>query len=102
MKEKELNGDINIRNSQKVDFFDRYYALIKDSDAILIINEEKKHIKNYIGGNTLIEMGFAYVLKKKIYLLNGIPKKCERMHYVDEIVDLKPIILNGDLSKISP
>jgi len=73
-----------------------YYQEIKKSDAVLILNFDKNNIKNYIGGNTLMEIGFAYVLKKPIYLLNPIPK----MTYSDEIFAMKPIILNGDLSKI--
>jgi hypothetical protein len=102
MKTKDKEGDINLRNSQKIDFIDRHWNLIKSSDAILVINEKKKGIDNYIGGNTLIEMGFAYVLRKKIFLLNPIPERSSIMHYVDEIIDLKPIILNGNLDKINP
>ncbi len=45
-------------------------------------------------------MGFAYGQGKKIYLYNPIPEKSEKMHYVDEIKEMKPIIINGDLSKI--
>ena len=41
-------------------------------------------------------MAFAYILNKKIFLLNGVPK----MSYSDEIYATKPIILNGDLSQI--
>jgi predicted RNA-binding protein with PUA domain len=41
-------------------------------------------------------MAFAYVLDKKIFLLNPIPK----ISYSDEIYAMKPIILNGDLTKI--
>jgi len=46
----------------------RYYEIIKECDAILVLNLEKNKIKNYIGGNTFLEMGFAHVLNKKIYL----------------------------------
>jgi predicted RNA-binding protein with PUA domain len=65
-------------------------------DAILILNLEKNGIKGYIGGNTFLEMGFAHVLNKKIFLLNPISE----MGYEDEIVAMKPVILNGDLDKI--
>jgi len=41
-------------------------------------------------------MSFAYILKKKIYLLNPIPD----MIYTDEIIAMHPIVLNGDLTKI--
>lgn len=94
-KEKETNGDGFVRKV-KDDVIKRYYNLIKDSDAILVVNLEKKGIKNYIGGNTLMEMGFAYVLDKKIYLLNPVPE----IGYKDEILAMQPVILNGDLNKI--
>lgn len=42
-------------------------------------------------------MGFAYVLKKKIFLLNPIPE----LSYSDEIKAMKPIVLDGDLKKIN-
>lgn len=95
-KEK-LGGDISLREAVEADFFKRYFELIGRSDCVLVINVEKNGQPNYIGGNTLIEMAFAYVLDKNIFLLNPIP---ENKYYKDEIIDMKPIILNGDLSKI--
>ncbi|MEZ4103203.1 MAG: hypothetical protein R3B55_01395 [Candidatus Paceibacterota bacterium] len=92
------NGDFNLRQEQPVDMIERYWEFIKTSDAILVLNLEKKGIKNYIGGSTLMEMGFAYGFEKKIYLYNPIPERSERIHYVDEIMDMDPIVLNGDLS----
>ncbi|MEX2405238.1 MAG: hypothetical protein WD579_01405, partial [Candidatus Paceibacterota bacterium] len=74
-----------------------HYAHILESDAILVINIEKKGIQNYIGGNCLIEMGQAYVNDKKIYLLNNIPTN---LPYVDEIEAMDPICLDGDLSNM--
>ena len=43
-----------------------------------------------------LEMGFAHVLGKKIFLLNGIPD----MHYKDEIRAMQPVVLDGDLNGI--
>ena len=73
-----------------------HFEKIKKSDAILVCNFDKHGIKNYIGGNSFLEIGFAYILGKKIFLLNPIPK----MHYEAEIIGMEPIILNGDLTKI--
>jgi len=70
-----------------------YYEEIKNSDAILVINIERKGIRGYIGGNSFLEMGFARVLNKPIYLWDGIPE----MSYRDEIEAMQPIIINGDL-----
>ena len=95
LKEKETNGDDNFRKNQE-DLIKRYYNLIKESDAILVVNINKNDIKNYVGGNTFLELGYAYVLEKPIYLLNDIPD----MLYTDEIKAMEPIIINGDLNKI--
>lgn len=83
----------SVRHKLEHELIKDYYFKIKDSDAILVINEPKNEIENYIGGNSLIEMGFAYITDKKIYLLNGIPQ----MNYTDEIVAMQPICLKGDL-----
>lgn len=78
------------------DYIKWYYNAIKKSDAVLIVNLDKKDKKNYIGGNVLMELGFAHVLDKQIYLLNDIPKNS----YKDEIIAVKPIILHGEIKKI--
>ena len=85
------------KRKKDYDLIRKYYRKIQESDAILVINEEKNGIKNYIGANTLIEMAFAHVLDKKIYLLNGFPK----FDYpLEEVIAMEPVILNGDLGKI--
>ena len=63
-----------------------------------MINKDKNGIKNYIGGNSFLEMGFAYVLGKKIYVLNPLPE--ELPIFYQELVAMQPIVLDGDLSKI--
>jgi len=78
-------------------FIKWWYNCIKNSDAILVCNFDKNGIKNYIGGNTLMEIGFAHVNDKKVFLLNPIP---EDVSYVDEIKAMVDVVLNGDLSKI--
>ena len=91
----EIKGEDKWRKLQ-IDPLKTYYNEIKKSDAIIVINKDKNNIKNYIGGNTLIEMAFAYVLNKKIFLLNPVPK----ISYSDEIEAMKPIIINGNLKKV--
>lgn len=73
-----------------------YYSMIKNADAVLVVNCDKGDIKNYIGGNSFLEAGFAHVLNKKLYFLNDIPD----VAYGDELKALQPIILNNDLSLI--
>jgi nucleoside 2-deoxyribosyltransferase len=83
-------------NKLSNNLYKKYHELIKETDAILIINKTKKEIEGYIGANTLIEMAFAKALDKKIFLLHQIPE----MEYTDEIKASTPIILNGNLEEI--
>lgn len=69
---------------------------IEWADSILVLNYSKNEIENYIGGNTLIEMGVAFYLKKKIFLYNSIPE----INYKEEILGMKPIIINRQLDEI--
>ncbi len=81
------------------DYIKWYYNAIVNSEAVLIVNMDKNGQKNYIGGNALMEMGFAYVNDKKIFMYNSWPQKDE-CKYLDEIEAMQPIIINQDLSQI--
>jgi hypothetical protein len=74
-----------------------HYEKIDWCDAILVINHEKGGIQGYVGGNTLIEIGVAFYLKKKIFILNPVSSE---LSYKQEILGMKPTMLYGDLSKI--
>ena len=93
---KEMHAE-SVKNKVEHDLIRDYFNEIKDSDAVLIVNKDKNKIKNYIGGNSFLEMGFAHILNKKIFLLNDIPE----MIYTDEIEAMQPIVLNGDLTKLN-
>lgn len=73
-----------------------HFNKVAAGDVVLIANYDKNGVDNYIGPNTLMEMGVAFHLGKKIFLLNPIPNA----HYKEEILGMKPIIINGDLSLI--
>lgn len=94
-KEKVNKGEA-FQAKLKHNVIKNYYKDIKNSDAILVLNLTKKDIPNYIGGNTFLEMGFAYVLEKKIFVYNPLPE----MHYSDELITFQPVVINGDLTKI--
>lgn len=81
----------------KEDAINDHFKKVEWGDAILVVNPEKRGIKGYVGGNTLIEIGLAFYLKKKIYLLNSVSSE---LSYKVEIMGMKPIILEGDLKKI--
>ena len=88
---------IKIHQKNNLDAIKEFWHAMQEADAVLVLNYDKNGIKNYIGGNTLMEIGFAHVLDQKIFLLNPIP---EIKFYKTEIVAVKPVIINGDLTKI--
>ncbi len=75
-----------------------HFNKIRNADAVLVVNNNKKGISGYIGGNTLIEMAIAFDSKKPIYILSRISKKSS---LYEEVMGLRPIFINGNLSKIS-
>jgi hypothetical protein len=85
-----------IRAKIQHDFIREHFRKIEKCDAILVLNYTKKRIKNYIGGNTFLEIGLAYWLGKKIFLLNPIPD----MDYMTELHARRLIVLHGDLGKL--
>jgi len=88
---------IKLYHKYEKDVIREFWRAMQEADAVLVLNYDKNGIKNYIGGNTLMEIGFAHVLNQKIFLLNPIP---EIPYYESEIKAVKPIIINGDLSLI--
>ena len=96
-KNDEEKETIKIHQKNNLDAIREFWRLMQGADAVLMMNFDKYGIKNYIGGNTLMEIGFAHVLDQKIFLYNPIP---EIPYYKSEIEAVKPVIINGDLSKI--
>jgi len=86
-----------VQDKNEHDAIRKFWEIIKQSDAILVLNYDRKDIKNYIGGNTLMEIGFAHVLNKQIFLMNPIP---DIEYYRSEIEAVSPVILEQDLNKI--
>ena len=66
-----------------------------NNEIILIINEQKNGIDNYIGANSFAEIAFGFYFKKKVYLLNDIYEP-----YKDELIGWGVIPLRGDLKEI--
>lgn len=87
----------NVEYCIEKDIIRHHFKIIENCDVILVLNHDKNGISGYVGGNTLMDMGIAHFLNKKVFMLNSIPD----MNYSVEIKIMQPIILNGDLSKIS-
>ena len=96
-KTDEEKEKIKLYQKNNMDAIRVFWKAMQGSDAVLVLNYDKNGIKNYIGGNTLMEIGFAHVLNQKIFLINPIP---EIPYYESEIKAMKPIIINEDLSLI--
>ncbi len=77
-------------------FIDEHFRKIDDSDAILVVNHEKNGVQNYIGGNVLIEIAYAYAQGLELFILYDIPD----VSYSDEIRGMQPIVLHGSLTKL--
>lgn len=88
---------IKLHQKYNMDAIRVFWREMQGSDAVLVLNFDKNGVKNYIGGNTLMEIGFAHVLNQKIFLWNPIP---EILYYKTEIEAVRPVVINGDLSKI--
>ena len=82
--------------SWKRDLIKHSETIIKDMDAVLVLNFDKGNQKNYIGGATFLEMYDAFRLGKKIFLYNKIPDGILK----DEIIGFCPTIIKTDLDKI--
>ncbi|HSX41831.1 MAG TPA: hypothetical protein VLE93_00600 [Candidatus Saccharimonadales bacterium] len=89
--------ELKIHQKNNLDAMRQDCERLKDVDAVLAMNIEKNGEKNYIGGNTFLEIGYAHILDKKLYLYNPIP---ENPYYKTEIVAMKPVVINGDYSLI--
>lgn len=75
------------------------FKRVADAEAICVINHPKNDINGYIGASTLMEIGLAYYLHKKIFLLNPIPH-FDKVRWAHEVMIMQPTILNGDLSRV--
>lgn len=94
---QHMSEEARHENKKRHDLITAYYERIQKSDIVLVVNVEKRGIKNYIGGNTFLEMGFAHVLKKPLYVLNPLPD----VSYRSEIDAMNLRVLNGKLSALS-
>jgi len=96
-KSDDEKEKIKLHQKYSLDAIRKFWKQMQGGDAILVANYDKHGIKNYIGGNTLMEIGFAHVLNQKVFLLNPIP---DISYYKTEIEACADAVINGDLTKI--
>ncbi len=66
-----------------------------ENEIILIVNETKNGIENYIGPNSFAEISFGFYYNKRVYLLNDIYEP-----YKDELIGWNIKTLKGNLKNI--
>ena len=86
-----------LKNAIEDDALRDGFSGVSESDAVLVLNYAKNGTEGYIGSSMLMEIGVAYFLNKKIYLLNPVGRD---QKYALEIALVKPVILDGDINKI--
>lgn len=91
------NFDEELKACLENDIVRSFFNKIKETDAYVVVNKEKRGIRGYLGTSVLMEIGLAYYLGKKIFLLEEIDKA---QGYALEIAIMNPVILNGDLSGV--
>lgn len=96
-KTDEEKEEIKLRQKNDMDAIREFWNMMQGADAVLVANFDKHGVKNYIGGNTFLEIGFAHVLDQKIFMLHDIP---DMPYYKTEIVAMKPVVIYGELAKI--
>ena len=66
-----------------------------ETDAILVVNEDKEDIQNYVGPNSFAEVALAFYFGKKVFLKNDIYEP-----YRDELEGWEVIPLKGNLEEL--
>lgn len=100
-KVRELKSDRKrFLGEIKPTYTKKHFDKVAKSDAILVVNMDKRGIRNYIGGATFAEMMLAFHYNKKIFLLNPVPQDEKLSAYIEEIEGCHPVILDGDLSLV--
>jgi len=84
-------------NSYKKAVSQKHFDAIASPDtyAILVVNNTKKGIANYIGANTFAEIAIAFYFGKNIYLINDIYEP-----YFDELSAWGAIPMRGDFNSL--
>lgn len=91
--------DADYEHCMKNDILKASMDDIARSDAILVLNHPKNGVDGYVGTSGLIEMGLAYYLGKRIFLLHPTPSPSEA-RWAHEVRIMQPVVINGDFRLI--
>ncbi len=82
---------------KKAELMMSHFEEIDKGGAILVVNNTKHGVENYIGGNVLMEMALAFFQKKPIFILHDIPHESP---LIEEVLGVLPITLKGDIKSL--
>jgi inosine/xanthosine triphosphatase len=91
------SGEEAYKRKTENDYIRHHFKSIQLCEGILVINHEKNEIPNYIGGNSLMEIGFAFTMNRDIFMVNPIPQ----LSYEPEIRAMHPIIVGEKVTNIA-
>lgn len=91
LPDESYTNESNIKRKAMEDFNNN----LKKSDAILVMNLNKDGKIDHIGVNSLMEIGMAFIMNKKVYLYKKTPDFCK-----EELKAINVVELNSDLRKI--
>jgi len=83
---------------KKADYMRAHFDEVSAGDIVLVVNDEKHGVPNYIGPNVLMEMSLAWYQQKPIYILNDLP---DDPRFEEEIKGFMPIVMKGDLAQLA-
>ena len=93
------NLDKDYEHCVENEIMEKCFNLVAESDAVLVLNHHKNGINGYVGTSTLMEIGIARHLGKKIFVLNDLPDY-KQHRWAHEVRIMQPVILNNDLEKV--
>ena len=96
-KSDEAKEELKLKQKFSEDAIKHFWRTMDQCEALLILNLDKHNISNYIGGNSLLDMGYAHNLGQKIFLYGPVP---DIDFYKTEIEAMRPTIINGNLKLI--
>lgn len=95
-------GDWDKISTEKINEYKREVSLRyfnevarEDTYGILVINETKKGVMNYIGANAFAEIAIAFYKGKKIFLLHDIYEPL-----ADELIAWEATPLHGEMDNL--
>lgn len=59
-KTDDEKEELKLHHKYNFDAIREFWKPMQDADALVVANYDKHGIKNYIGGNSFLEMGFAW------------------------------------------